>query len=156
MKVHNISIDRKYYEPIRNGKITLLIFDKKVIQDGEIGDYILASHGSYDVKSRIVKAYVKAFENITEEEARKSGFITKDFLKDELINRFDLKATFSFELGSSIDNELFYIIEIANDKEEPSSEKLKFGNLTNVNLYSKEYNKEFYNPEYDAKPWRDI
>ena len=42
MKVHNISsIDRKYFEPIRDGKITLLIFKEKIIHDAEKREIIL-------------------------------------------------------------------------------------------------------------------
>ena len=109
MKVHNINIDRKYFEPIREGKITLLIFKTKVLKNASPGDCILAAKGNYDIKTRFSKYYIKAFEDITEEEARKAGFLNKDFLKEELIHKYDLNPIFDFIDGvSSIDKELFF------------------------------------------------
>ena len=66
MKMHNISIDKKYFEPIRDGRISLLIFDKKVLKNVTTGDCGIASVGNYDVKFKILGTYVKAFEDITD------------------------------------------------------------------------------------------
>lgn len=149
MKEHTININKKYFEPIRDGKISLLIFKNKIISDFSIGDYIYSSFGSYDIKAKISKVYVKAFEDITEEEAQKAGFLTKDFLKEELIKEYDLKTEFSFELGRVIDKELFFIVEINNYEESYSIGNTKF------DLYSKDYSREFYNQEYDIQTWRN-
>ena len=62
-----------------------------------------------------------------------------------LINDPDINGSYN------IDKELFFLIEL-NTLEE---EHYTLNNPVKVNLYSKEYNKEFYNPEYDMKPWRD-
>ena len=68
---------------------------------------------------------------------------------DIALNFKDDKAGY---FGSyNIDKELFFLIEL-NTLEE---EHYTLNNPVKVNLYSKEYNKEFYNPEYDMKPWRD-
>lgn len=152
MKVHNISINQKYFEPIREGKISLLFFKTKVVRDGQPGDYILASKGNYDVKAKIVRTYIKAFEDVTDKEAQKAGFLNKDFLRDELANRYDLKQFFDVITGTSIDEEIFFLIELNTNEEE----HVAINNPVRVNLYSKQYNKEFYNPEYDGKPWRDL
>lgn len=152
MQIHDVSINNKYFEPIREGKITLLIFKQKVIHDETPGDFLLASRGSYDIKAKIIRTYLKSFKNITDEEARKAGFLNKDFLKDELIQLYDLKPYFSFETGSNIDNEIFFLVEVstnAKPKFELKDEHIK------VNLYSNQYNKEFYNEEYDIKPWEE-
>ena len=151
MKVHDISISRKYFEPIRKGQISLLIFNKKKISDAQPGDFILASYGNYDVKAKISRIYMKAFEDITEEEAKNAGFLNKDFLEEFLINEFSLKPIISYFGAPTIDEELLFLIEL-NTKDENHS---LINNPVKVNLYSKEYNKEFYNPEYDMKPWRD-
>ena len=151
MKVHNISINRKYFEPIREGQITLLIFNKKEISDAQPGDFILSSFGIYNIKAKISRVYIKAFEDITEEEAKNAGFLNKDFLQENLINELDLKSTTTCFGAPNIDKELLFLIELNTEEEEHSM----LNNSTKVNLYSKEYNKEFYNPEYDMKPWRD-
>lgn len=153
MEVHNISINRKYFEPIRDGTISLLIFKKKVIHNGKIGDYILASFGSYDVKAKISGISIKAFEDITEKEARMAGFLNKDFLKDNLISEFDLKSNFNV-LSSleNIDDELFFLVELKIDEDHTMLNNWGYDE-TKVTLYSKDFNKEFYNPEYDTKPW---
>ena len=102
MKTHDISIEQKYFEPIRQGKISLLIFNKKIIDDVEPGDLILASKGNYGVEAVISSIEYKAFKDITEEEAALAGFLNKDFLKDELLNRFELKPKFSLVEGNAV------------------------------------------------------
>ena len=151
MKVHNISINRKYFEPIREGQISLLIFNKKKISDAQPGDFILASFGSYNVKAKISRVYMKAFEDITDEEAVKAGFLNKDFLEESLVHDFDLKPVNDYFGSCNIDTNLFFLIELNTSEKE----HFDLNNPIKVNLYSKEYNKEFYNPEYDMKPWRD-
>ena len=151
MKVHDISIDRKYFEPVREGRVSLLIFNKKKISDAQPGDFILASFGNYNVKAKISRVYMKAFEDITEEEAVKAGFLNKDFLQESLANEFNLRPVNGYFGSYNIDKELFFLIELNTSEEEHYT----LNNPVKVNLYSKEYNKEFYNPEYDMKPWRD-
>ena len=151
MQVHNISIKHKYFEPIRNGIINLLIFKTKVLDKESPGDYILAAKGNYDIKAKISRTYIKAFRDITNEEAKRAGFLNKDFLKEELIKEYDLNTVFSLASGHCIDEELFFLVEL-NNKED---EHYVLNSPIKVNLYSKEYNKEFYNPEYDSKPWRE-
>lgn len=154
MQVHNISIDKKYFEPIRNGQITLLIFKQKIIEEGNPGDYVLASKGNYDVKAKITRTYIKAFNDITDEEAQKAGFLNKDFLEDELVNKYNLSPSFNISSNflSTINEELFFLISISTIEEPFSlSDEVK-----KVNLYSKEYNKEFYKPNFEEKLWRDL
>ena len=109
MKTHNINIDTKYFEPIRDGQIRLLIFDKKAINP-EPGDCIEARRGEYSVKAIVEKTYIKTFAEITEKEANKAGFITKEFLKDELIRRFKIDTL--DQLLNTIDNYMFFLIKI--------------------------------------------
>lgn len=155
MKVHDININRKYFEPIREGKIKLLIFKKKVIDDINIGDYILASFHNYEVKAKINGFSIKAFSDITEKEARQAGFLTKDFLRDELIIQYKLREEVTLSIVPNIDSELFFLINIETEDEEHQllSSSIK------VNLYKNSstfYNKKFYNPEYDDKPWGEL
>ena len=72
-------------------------------------------------------------------------------MKDEIINCYDIKPIFSFETGSSIDNELFFCIEIALENDVVYGRN---GPETLVSLYSKKYNKEFYDKE-DYNTWRE-
>ena len=109
MKQHDIHIDTKYFEPIRNGQITLLIFDKKEINP-EPGDCVVARRGEYSVKATVEDCYIKSFSEITEGEAKAAGFISKDFLKDELIRRFKIDTL--DQLLNTIDNYLFFLIKL--------------------------------------------
>lgn len=143
MTEHNINIERKYFEPIHKGQITLLIFKTQEILELSENDTIKARSGVYEVEAKIESCYIKCFQKVTDEEARKAGFLNKEFLKEELIKRFDLKPIISF-LDDNIDKELFFFIKL--------EQKNPFKNLSNmtmknVDLYSKEYNKEFYNPK---------
>lgn len=131
MTVHNISIDNKYFEPIRNKQITLLIFKEKVIHDEQPGDCIVFSKGSYDVKSIIKRTYLKSFKDITEEESRAAGSLNKDFLKDRLINEFGLKPMLKIPGIDDLDSELFFLIELGESNEIHNT-------TSDVNLYSSE------------------
>lgn len=144
MKMHNISIDKKYFEPIRDGRISLLIFDKKVLKNVTTGDCGIASVGNYDVKFKILGTYIKAFEDITENEAMKAGFLTKDFLKESLINDFELKPVFSLGSGSNIDSTLFFIVEISTEFEEDNSQ-----DSVKVNLYKNTYDTNTYKVDWE-------
>lgn len=167
MKIHHISIKRKYFEPVRKGIITLLIFNKKIIYDAHPGDYIQASFGAYDVKAKIARTYIKSFKEITQEEAKQAGFLTKDFLKDELIKEFELEPKYHFGEINNIDDEIFFLIKLHNDEEHHKinssmiTEKEKQEEIKRyvVNKYQAKDllgNRQFYNPEYDSEPWRDL
>lgn len=143
MKVHNIIIKHKYFEPIREGKINLLIFKKKVISDEKAGDFILANQGIYEVKAKITRTYMKAFFDITDDEAQRAGFLNADFLKDELINEYDLKPIYHYDTGNDIDKELFFLVELETNEEDHH----KINNPVKVNLYAKNFDKNFYSSE---------
>lgn len=131
MKTYNINIETKYFEPIRKGQITLLIFDKKYIDyvDGEEAE-IIAKKGNYTIKADIKEAYIKSFKEITEEEAISAGFLNKDFLSDELQRRFNLNSLDI--ILNDINSYLFYLVRISPQKQENS---LFFNNTTGGNYY---------------------
>lgn len=141
MQIHNINIDNKYFEPIRENKITLLIFKTKVISNEKPGDYILASKGVYEIKAKIKKTFMKSFSDVTDKEANMAGFLNRDFLKDELVRQFDLEPIFNFEHGTTINDEIFYFIEIESEN------KTYFVN-NNVNLYTKEFDIDDYTTKW--------
>lgn len=114
MKKHTISIDTKYFEPIRKGQISLLIFNKKILNENEV-DYIEAQKGGYSVIAKIEKCYVKSFGEITDEEAREAGFLNKDFLKDELIRRFKIDTL--DQLLNHLDEYLFFLVKVSKKDE---------------------------------------
>lgn len=166
-KIHDINLPVKYFEPIQNKKIKLLIFDKKVINEYSEGDKISIKKGAYEVSSLIKKTYIKSFGEITPKEVEKAGFISKDFLKDELISRFDIDG-FEVLLGD-FDSRIFFFIELKEEKEE--KEKTYFSNTTTsipndyfdffgkkiekIDDWTDEISKVRYNMEYYDKPWRD-
>lgn len=106
MTEHNINIDTKYFEPVHDKKITLLIFDKKII-DCKPNDKLTLQNGSYSVTATIEKTEIKSFGELTEKEVQKAGFITKDFLKDEMFRRFDIQP---IDFLRTIDGFLIYCI----------------------------------------------
>lgn len=148
MTQHNIRIDKKYFEPIRTGEITLLIFKKQEIFNFKENDTILSKYGSYEIEAPIKSTYIKSFRYITNEEARAAGFLNREFLKEELIKKFELTPDFSL-YSQNIDKELFFIIELKKE------EKTHADYLTNiVDLYNYKYDKKFYNDWPQHKTWR--
>ena len=89
MKIHSINIDEKYLKGIKNGQINLLVFTRQIIHDYAPGDILELKAGALNTRMRILKGYLKSFSEITEDEAVSSGFLNKDFLKDELFNKND-------------------------------------------------------------------
>ena len=144
MTQHNIRIDKKYFEPIRRGEITLLIFKRQEIFNPQPNDTIFSNHGSYEIEATIKNTQIKSFKYITEEEARAAGFLNRDFLKEELILKFELKPDFAL-YTKDIDKELFFLIELKSD------EDLK---TDKVDLYNIHYNKEFYKDLKQDTTWR--
>ena len=55
---------------------------------------------------------MKSFGDISDDEARKAGFINKDFLQDELVRRFEIDGL-SFILG--IDDLLLFCVYLEDD-----------------------------------------
>ena len=86
---------------------------------------------------------MKAFSDITDDEAQRAGFLNADFLKDELINEYDLKPIYHYDTGNDIDKELFFLVELETKEEDHH----KINNPVKVNLYAKNFDKNFYNSE---------
>ena len=112
MTKHSVNLDIKYFEPVYLGEITLLIFDKQVITDYKEGDSVLLQNSSYVVLKKIKNIEMKSFGDISDDEARKAGFINKDFLQDELVRRFEIDGL-SFILG--IDDLLLFCVYLEDD-----------------------------------------
>lgn len=150
MEQYSISLETKYFEPIRNGEITLLIFDRKQINP-EAGDCIEARKGQYSVKAMVVDSYIKTFSEITEREAKAAGFVSKDFLKDELIRRFNID-TLDYLLNT-IDDYMFFLIEISQNS------RVKKINTTDTNFDDfiesiRETNSNLYETTSELYDWR--
>lgn len=112
MTKHSVNLDIKYFEPVYLDEITLLIFDKQVITDYKEGDSVLLQNSSYVVSKKIKSIEMKSFGDISDDEARKAGFINKDFLQDELVRRFEIDGL-SFILG--IDDLLLFCVYLEDD-----------------------------------------
>lgn len=113
MTEHPINIDTKYFEPTQQNQITLLLFNKQVITDYKPGDTIKLQNAAYTVTKKIKNIEIKSFGDITDKEAQKAGFLNKDFLKDELIQRFRIDGL-NYTLG--IDDLLLFCIHLQENK----------------------------------------
>ena len=170
-KIHNVKLPVKYFEPIRNKEITLLIFERKVIDKFSQGDRISLRNGGYEVNSLIEDTYIKSFGEITEEEAKRAGFLNKDFLKDELSQRFNIDGLDI--LLTDFNSKIFFFIDLKRKGTPYASMKKNTTKVSDVTKTSKDYFDFFgkkieriddwtnqfpkvkYNMEYYEKPWRD-
>lgn len=125
---HKIHLDRKFFEPIKEGKITLLVFDKKNIGEWKSGDYVYMNYGAYEVSASIKNTYVKAYEDITDEEANKMGFLNKDFLADDIIRRFNIDSLDFFL--NDLKGRFFFIIEVEAKDYRPEQNTYYTKNMT--------------------------
>ena len=177
-KIHNVSLPVKYFEPIRKKEIKLLIFERKVIDKFSQGDKISLRSGGYEVEVPIGNTYIKSFGEITEKEAKKAGFLNKDFLKDELICRFKIDTLETFL--TNFDSRIFFFIDLTIKGIPEASFKKNINTITippnstippktkkdddYFDFFGKKYKKiddwtkipiVKYNMEYYEKPWRD-
>ena len=164
-KIHDINLPVKYFEPIRNEEITLLIFERKVIDKFSQGDKISLRNGGYEVEALIGDTYIKSFGEITEKEAKKAGFLNKDFLKDELISRFKIDALETFL--TNFDSRIFFFVDLTIKGEPKASLKKNTTKISNdyfdffgkkierIDDWTNQFPKVKYNMEYYEKPWRD-
>ena len=141
MKTHTINIDTKYFEPIRNGEITLLLFDKKIF-DPETTDYIEARRGEYSVLAGVEECYIKSFAEVTDEEATAAGFLNRDFLKDELIRRFKIDTL--DQLLNTIDEYLFFFVKVSPYKKNFFDFKSKQINVDDVDFFTNTTDMDLY------------
>lgn len=180
MKEYNLSIPWMYFTGIEAGEITVLFFDKIPFSLDKIksGDLLKISIFDSCQKMYFDHSEIIPFKEVDNDLAKKAGFATKELLSSHLMERFDM-LKYSLSKESKIDNELFYVIYLVNDPEEITfsdgecSCKVDYDdNVISTylnNKYVKEwkkknkvcpytmntlqYNKDFYNPEYDDKPW---
>lgn len=170
-KIHNINLPTKYFEPIRNKEITLLIFERKVIDKFSQGDKISLRNGGYEVEALIEDTYIKSFGEITKEEAKRAGFLNKDFLKDELSQRFKIDGIDI--LLTDFNSRIFFLVDLKrkgipyasmkkNTTKDLDTTKISddyfdfFGKkMEKIDDWTNEISKVKYNMEYYDKPWRD-
>lgn len=170
-KIHDIKLPVKYFEPIQNEEITLLIFERKVIDKFSHGDRISLRNGGYEVNSLIEDTYIKSFGEITEEEVKRAGFLNKDFLKDELSQRFNIDGLDI--LLTDFNSKIFFFIDLKrkgipyasmkkNTTKDLGTTKISddyfdfFGKkMEKIDDWTNEISKVKYNMEYYDKPWRD-
>ena len=164
-KIHDAKLPVKYFEPVRKKEIKLLIFERKVIDKFSQGDKISLRNGGYEVEALIGDTYIKSFGEITEKEAKKAGFLNKDFLKDELISRFKIDALETFL--TNFDSRIFFFVDLTIKGEPKASLKKNTTKISNdyfdffgkkierIDDWTNQFPKVKYNMEYYEKPWRD-
>ena len=164
-KIHDVKLPVKYFEPVRKKEIKLLIFERKVIDKFSQGDKISLRNGGYEVEALIGDTYIKSFGEITEKEAKKAGFLNKDFLKDELISRFKIDALETFL--TNFDSRIFFFVDLTIKGEPKASLKKNTTKISNdyfdffgkkierIDDWVDQFPKVKYNMEYYEKPWRD-
>lgn len=164
-KIHDVKLPVKYFEPVRKKEIKLLIFERKVIDKFSQGDKISLRNGGYEVEALIGDTYIKSFGEITEKEAKKAGFLNKDFLKDELISRFKIDALETFL--TNFDSRIFFFVDLTIKGEPKASLKKNTTKISNdyfdffgkkierIDDWTNQFPKVKYNMEYYEKPWRD-
>ena len=164
-KIHDVKLPVKYFEPVRKKEIKLLIFERKVIDKFSQGDKISLRNGGYEVEALIGDTYIKSFGEITEKEAKKAGFLNKDFLKDELICRFKIDALETFL--TNFDSRIFFFVDLTIKGEPKASLKKNTTKISNdyfdffgkkierIDDWTNQFPKVKYNMEYYEKPWRD-
>ena len=112
MQIHSIDIDEKYLKGIEAGKITLLVFTRKIIHDYTPGDVLELKSGVSRIRTRIIKGYLKSFKEINETEAVSAGFLNKDFLKDDLYNHNDFDIITKLY---GIDDVLLFLLSVVKE-----------------------------------------
>lgn len=164
-KIHDAKLPVKYFEPVRKKEIKLLIFERKVIDKFSQGDKISLRNGGYEVEALIGDTYIKSFGEITEKEAKKAGFLNKDFLKDELICRFKIDVLETFL--TNFDSRIFFFVDLTIKGEPKASLKKNTTKISNdyfdffgkkierIDDWTDQFPKVKYNMEYYEKPWRD-
>lgn len=155
MTTHYIkNLDYKYIKGIQEDKINLLIFTKQRIHNAKVGDKLELSSSRLEesLKMVIEKWGYKSFQEITDKEAQQAGFLTKEFLMDELLSINDFDVITRFDDLKDVILFLVYIV-----KEEDYSEKpINLGYTWNgssidkspfVNIFEK-YKKKDYGSLY--------
>ena len=130
-----------YFGGIRDGKITTLFFDEACFQGAKRGDLI-----SFDFLDSSVKKYFKfaklvTFKDITEDEVKSAGFLTKELLAAHLADIYNFSIIPIGDYSSYLDSKLFYMVTFSDDIDEDNSS------------FSIDYTVQMYNPEYDLKIW---
>ena len=180
MKEFNLSIPWMYFTGIEQGEISVLFFEKLPygFEEVEKGDLIkIETYGNVQ-KMYFDHSLILPFKDIDDSIARKAGFATRELLSAHLASRFDIKK-YEFTTTSKIDRELFYVVFLTDDPEKVSFsdgecsckfdkyKNIKYTTIDNKKIqewckgltpyrYSTSmgtYKEDFYNPEYDDKPW---
>ena len=149
-----------FFTGLRNGKISILFFESEQLPGVKKGDLVTL----YWDKEEEIKLYLKeakpiVFRYVTDEQAQKAGFATKELLSYYLMQKYNL-TSYRATVDSHIPDRIFYILEFVDDPTkidysdgETYRERKDVKGLKSV-YYAPTVNT--YNPEYDEKPWEDI
>lgn len=114
MKRLSLTIPWMYFTGIQSGDISVLFFDKVRIPDAKKGDLISLYHNE-SVKKYFISGKPIAFKEVTNDIAKSAGFASRELLANHLMERYNIPQYNIFTSKSQIDDEIFYMIEIADD-----------------------------------------
>ena len=134
------------FRGIKEGKITSLIFDEDVFQNVEEGELVEFCSGEDTVKMYFLSSKIVPFQDITDKDAKACGFLNKDLLAYYLIEKYQMTSFFLGKYPYFFDKKLFCIVKIGEFPNDSSNKKVTISNVT--------YDFDYYNVEYDDKPWR--
>ena len=135
------------FRGIKEGKITSLIFDEEIFQGIKRNELVEFVSTNQKIKMYFISSRIVSFKDITDEDAKKCGFINRDLLAYYLIEKYGINLFFVGDYPELFNNKLFYIININESPIEIDDQKTIVLNNTTWKYYD-------YNVEYDDKPWR--
>lgn len=156
-------VNEMYFEGIKNGKITALIFDEEVFPEAKRGDILELFNTLNSIKMYFVNSKICSFKDITTNDAKWLGFATKDLLAAHLIHKYHYDIPL-VNYKKRLSGKLFYIVYIIEDIEEEKRFDERFNKINPFEcyLYDGKPLKTYlvtnysYNPEYDEQPWRNV
>lgn len=147
------------FRGIKEGKITSLIFDEDEFQDIEEGELITFVSFDEKIKMYYISSKIVPFKNITDEDAIACGFKNRDLLAHYLINKYNFSSFFLGNYPNEFDKKLFCLVKIKEDFSKGKSinnDTVTFSYYQIDDIPKKFSGMQFYNPEYDDVPWRDL
>lgn len=115
MKENSLTLPWMYFSGLKRGEIRILFFDKFPFkEDVKKGDLITFVNFNSKIKMYFNYSEILPFKDVTDDIAKKAGFINRDLLAEHLIKRFNIES-YSFIGEPAIDDELFYMLVLVDD-----------------------------------------
>lgn len=115
--MERLVVNEMYFNGIKNGKITAIFFDHKVLDVLKKGDLFEIYNSSEErLKMYLNEVKILSFGEVTDKLVQKAGFATKELLAYHLCQRYNITAFPLFGgVGSTINEELFCVVTFSED-----------------------------------------